>query len=287
MLIMLLYNKRITGHKMKAQITKIKNKNVTIKIGKEEYIVIPRKKIKFRCHIGQNVVIKKINNQIEIIPDSKFLDETKYEKKEFKKIIISHKKPNKLKIFLIFVLVVGIITAIPLSIIAVTKIQNRIREEERVNNFNTCVKNAKKINDSEKYITEMINCYKSYGGDNADSRIVEYQEKLDKTRSIDCALRAAKDYEVSDEEWERSNTDINFRIMLLKRVKNGHEASKACYEKINDRETISSIEANIKDVQSRIEYLEGIRDSQSNYYGNTSLYCTTNTIGNYTYTNCY
>ena len=139
-----------------------------------------------------------------------------------------------------------------------------------------------------------LSCYNRY-------QVKDYQEKVDELESYKkeaetykqesdlstCVRNAQNNSTISDEELQRAENDMTTTIALLTRLSNGYQEEINCYEKYGSGQYESNIsELRIKKSETD-SYIESAKNSTINNGGSNYLYCTTNSVGNYTYTNCY
>ena len=144
--------------------------------------------------------------------------------------------------------------------------------------------------DSEDY-TMGISCYKKYPVDGYQKMIEKLSSRKDTVEMLDltnCVNNAIQNSAVTDDEYKRARSDSSLAFALLTRLSTGYQEQINCYEK-HDTEGSDSKISELKIKKNELDsYIESAKYSPVYVGGDSSsFYCSTNTMGNYTYTSCY
>lgn len=274
---------------MRARIVDIENNEVTIKTEHGKFVTVPQKKLKFDCHISQTVTIEKNGDKIYILPEvSSFWgdDEKPIKNTRSNKEKKSSRLTKALSIILIIILVA-------IGVLSFQLVKNKM-EDDRIANLKNCLSEAQSLAYKES-ITKTIECQKNYGGNDKDDTIRFNEGLLEDANIQQCLTDAENNYAVTEEEQTSAGADLGANLILVKRYGEKYKAQKSCYTKygkLNDYSSeINKLDADIAENQSMIEYGESAQKTQdiinqSQRYS-SSLYCTTNSYGSSSYTNCF
>lgn len=299
---------------MRAEIFKIEEDTIKAITSNDGIINIPKDKIGFEYSIGDFIVIEKENGKesYSLLKNTEKSDKRK------------NNKPHKARIAAIVVIVLLLIAgAIATAIIVPKKIEeNRISELNK--GLNNCLLSGYKkiypnsnvdissirnnifskplvgleelygedpsMDLASKKFDMAITCYNNYHVNNYQNIIDELESLKNEADLSICVDNAQHNNLITEEEVESSKYDMVKTIALLTRLSNGYQEQINCYEKYNTEESETKIgELKIKKNETD-SYIESAKNSSINTdtgSSNTYFHCTTNTIGNYTYTNCY
>lgn len=286
---------------MKAKIVDIEDNAVTIKTEGGKFVTVPRKKLKFDCSLGQSIIVEKNDGKFYFLPES-----TSFWGDEDEKSVKKKKPIKKSIIVLASLLLACIICLAPFGYQYLKAKKN----EQRIIDLHACMDNAgstalpvdEALPDSEKRSldqtneisknNDLIRCEETYG-DGTNDAIDQYKKNIELVEIEQCTDEAKANYAVSQEEIDSSNSDLEFSLVLVKRVGDGLRAQRSCYSskgKLGDYSyAIDKLDADISENEAMVEYIESSINSRnstnerfSNWYN-----CTTNYVGSSAYTSCY
>lgn len=304
---------------MRAEIFKIEENIVKAITSDDKIINIPKDKIDFEYSIGDFIVVEKENNKEYYSP---LKSAEKSGKKDSKK---PHKARIITIVIIILLLIASAIAAaiiIPKKIEErrVAQLNNQLNRclydgykqlnpnddksfddldfiksqifseanapyTKAIGNITISAGSVSEAELQNKQYDMAISCYNNYQVEGFQEKINELNSYKNGAEQAICVFNAEKNSSISDEELESARYDTIKTIALLTRLSNGYQEQINCYEKYNGKDATSEI-SELKSKKSETDaYIESAKNS--NVGGRTGLYCTTNTIGNYTYTNCY
>ena len=301
---------------MRAEIYKIENDSLKLITDKDEVITVSKKEIDFDYEVGDAIKVEEVDGKHIFSPyDNVDIEQPKKNRNKH------HRAGLIIAFFLCIATVVSIVAAI-----FIPKINEERQRQETISLLDSClVSGYKLLNPQSSYGMEDINTIKSsifhepstnititinnhiLAEEDKDMykmaiscynehKVEDYQEMVDKLQAYEnkadqaiCLYNVEKNTEITNSELESAKNNIIETIGLFTRLSNRYQEQINCYEKYKTEESDTKIsELRIKKSENDA-YLESAKQSTINGggNGNTNIHCTTNTIGGYTYTNCY
>lgn len=145
-----------------------------------------------------------------------------------------------------------------------------------------------------KYDKEMLSCHEKNKTEKYDDAVGEFSENIERDNLTLCLSNAELNYATSHEEIVNAENDAQSALVIFKRWDSKYSTQIDCYNKYNGTQDFQSeLSALRADKSENQSYIDMVNDQIKNqgasgyYSGSTRLHCSTNSVGSYSWTNCY
>lgn len=142
--------------------------------------------------------------------------------------------------------------------------------------------------------TKKLECHENNKTEKYDEAVSEFSENIERDSLTLCLSNAELNYATSHEEIVNAENDAQSALVIFKRWDSKYSTQIDCYNKYNGTQDFQSeLSALRADKSENQSYIDMVNDqiknqgSSSYYSGGTRLHCSTNSVGSYSWTNCY